>query len=264
LTVLVLACSAAISPDTVLASEPHHTIGVGLGGVHQQVRDDVLAPLRWDGPGAAIELSYDNRSRAGRHHAEFRFPVAFVKNRYDAEGVTAEVTAGYGYLRTVAGDVAGGRIRVGGLLDWTLNLEWFEDWDDEHLYWLNAYELGPWVTWARPLGADQRIEIGLDVPIVALTSRVRGHHFYKLDPMDDVGFYFSEPHEDMGFTSLGEHFAVCLRCDYSSDPGHGWPVDASIIVDYKTNGEPERVRILTTTLLVRFTFHPGHRGEDGR
>jgi len=75
-------------------SEPTHQIGIVLGGVHYQVRDDIVAPLCWDGFGPVGGLSYTFVGDDGRHDIELRIPFAFLW--YDHKAVVLEVNLGYG------------------------------------------------------------------------------------------------------------------------------------------------------------------------
>lgn len=259
--VLTAALAALMLPRASYAGEYPHVLGIGLGPVHDQVRDDVLTPLRWDGFGPRLDFTYERGRGTSRHTFELGFPVGILRNRYDARGYMLELKAGYGYRRTLAVELAGGRVRAGGRFAWSFNEQFYEDWDDAHAYWLNVYGLGPWATVTRWFGARHRLELGIDFPLVALTSRPPRHHFYKIDELDRLSFHLTRPHESMTVTSIHRYVALALRCDYSREGG-GFPFGASVLLDYKTHREPERIRILTLSLLVRVLIRWGGDPEE--
>ncbi|UCD38019.1 MAG: hypothetical protein JSW54_00590, partial [Fidelibacterota bacterium] len=105
-------------------------IGFGLGGVHYQARDDILAPLRWAGPGGLLNVSYRFNSRRGQQELALRFPVAVVANRYDHIGFCDELNIRYVVLPGEPGDEASGQVHLGGMLEWSLNHQFYLSWDD--------------------------------------------------------------------------------------------------------------------------------------
>ena len=86
-------------------SMPIHQIGIFLGGIHYQERDDIVAPLRWEGFGFVGGFSYSLICDIARHDIELRIPVAFLSNRYNHENKVGEINFGYSYLHRIAGQI---------------------------------------------------------------------------------------------------------------------------------------------------------------
>ena len=73
--VLLALLSIEVTADSSV--KPTHQIGLGIGAIHYQVRDDIVAPLRWSGLGPVGDLSYTYAGENGRHGVDLRIPFAF-------------------------------------------------------------------------------------------------------------------------------------------------------------------------------------------
>ncbi len=228
-----------------------HQIGLAVGAVHNQVRDDILAPLRWDGPGLVIDLWYRFENRSGRHQLELSAPFSFPTNRYDHPAWTWELYAGYSYLHKVAQSNKAGTVLVGALIDWRATGQEYYSWDVSHVYWLNAYELGPTALWRRPFGKNHALAARLDFPLVALVSRPPLHRY---NDEESDGYWFAHMNDNLTLTSLHEYISVTAKLDYD------WRVHERVIVGmmyrfhFTTFSEPVRFSTLSHNLLLKVVF----------
>lgn len=111
--------------------------------MHYQVKDEIVTPLRWDGFGLILDFSYGIFADKSLHQFDIRIPVAFPQNRYDHKAAIAEINLDYGLLGKIGGRESAGQTHFGAKIDWSYNFQYYYNWDDSHMYWLNAYELGP-------------------------------------------------------------------------------------------------------------------------
>ena len=245
-----------------LSSEPRNQIGIGLSLVHDQIRDDILCPLRWDGIGPGLKFSYTYAGRAWRHESEIRIFSSFLSNKYDHGALNFSLLLKYGFLREIIRHNQLGSIYLGGLLDWNLNDQYYRSWDEVHMYWLNAYELGPWLYWSRMFGKRRHIvNGGFNLPIIILAGRPPKYRYYQFDKLVSVSDWFSTPHENMSVTSLHEYVAFELRLGYMYQTKRRICLTASLHSNYRSYSKPESFRSFTNMLFVGIIITPGSRRE---
>ena len=254
-TILMITISSAQTDHRSPRSVSH--IGFGLGGVHYQARDDILAPLRWEGAGGLLNVSYRFNSRREQQEITMRFPVAIVANRYNHKGFCDEIGLRYDYLIKMAGDETKGQVHLGGMLEWNLNHQLYLSWDDSHLYWLNFYALGPVAKWSKPASRDQNWGVRFAFPLLAFVSRPPEYRYYDQGSLNKVGYWLTKPHEDMKLTSLHEFIMLALRWDYNWQIGRKITLNASLHSTYKTDSRPKKISLFTNTLMLQFLFRTG-------
>ena len=259
----ILFVMTIISAQTDYALEPVRQIGFGLGGVHYQVRDDIVAPLRWDGAGGSVTASYLIHSQRRQLGIEMRFPIAVVTNRYDHTGFGDELSIRYDYLTRLAGNETKGQVHLGGMLEWSLNHQLYLNWDDSHLYWLNSYAAGPVAKWSRAAGHGRNWGVRFTFPLLAFVSRPPEYRYQDQEPMHKPGYWFTRPHEDMRLTSVHEFIMLDLRCDYTWQLGRKIALNAALHSSYKADARPKKIRLFTNTLLLEFLFGTGS-SQGGR
>lgn len=239
--------------------KPIHKIGFDLGGVHYQVRDDIIAPLRWNGIGFTVALSYSLIDDKGLHDIELRIPVAFLSNRYDHKSKAGEIYLGYGYMHRISGKESHAKLYLGGLIDWNYNLQYYDNWDDSHFYWLNVYELGPVTQWSYALNDKNQVALRFNFSLIALVSRPPEHRYYDQLKLSKI---YSEPHENMVLTSIHEYISIGFRGHYLSQVSEKFAIGVSYFVSYKTYSKPERISLFTNTLQLNFRFTLGNIKKD--
>jgi len=94
-----------------------------------------------------------------------------------------------------------------------LNNQFYYIWDDSHIYWLNAYELGPAARWSQAVGSNHRLAVNSNFPLLALVSRPPEHRYYDQERLPKE--LLSKPHEEMELTSVHEYISFGLRGDYT-------------------------------------------------
>lgn len=191
-----------------------NSFGIGPRVSYVQVRDDILVPLRFCGPGISVLLVYERHGLVHQHTVNTRLGLAFLRDKYGFSGALLSPALSYRYLHSTSAKIWGGKIFVGGQFNWSLNNELFYDWDDEHLYWLTAIELGPAVRYSRSVKPDQQIHFTLSLPVVALISRPPLYRYYKIDNLTKIGFLLTKPHEDLHFALLDTYQAAQISLGY--------------------------------------------------
>jgi hypothetical protein len=230
-----------------------HTLAIGAGALRGELRDDLVSRARSAGFGPALALSYERPGAGGRHLAELRLGLGLLTNRYDARCGSFELRGAYGLQRALAGSAAGGRVLLGARLRGSIDEQIHADWDEEHLYWLTAYALGPWIAWRRERGGRQW-ELSADAALVALTSRPPRRRDYKIDRLTRFGTYLAKPNADLSLNGPGEYTAFTLRGDRVWRGDRRTARGLSLILEYRAERAPRPIRAFSATVLLRLLF----------
>lgn len=246
--VLASAAGARADPGADAAAGPNR-IAFGLGAPHLQLRDELTRAFRWDGFGGLVTLGYERRSPSLRHAAGLELPAAWVTNRYDAGAAALALRLDYTLLLPVV-ELGGGRLWAGGRYRWDHALQYYVDWDEEHLYWLAAHELGPAALWERPLARSHALRASLSLPLIALASRPPAERTNKIDDLKSIGFLLGRPHEDMSFTSLHEYVSVEAAIGWDWTFSDSWLLQATWALRYRRHAAPKPVELLENSLVT--------------
>ncbi len=239
------AAESAASPDE---RRPTTLLGGSIGVGHLQLTDEIVRGLRWSGPAGEVRGFFTDTVGANWHLSNFRFPVGFIENRYGHAGVAWDAQLDYGYARRIGN--TGGSIEwaLGGVVRWDWALQYYADFDEEHLYWMNAYELAPLIAGRYDVHERAIIVAQLDLPIFELVSRPPAFRYYKIDKLTHPSFFFKKTHQDFRATSLHEHVASRLRLAYQQMWGRHAAIEARYAFDFVYEAEPRRFLLLMHTL----------------
>lgn len=138
---------------------------------------------------------------------------------------------------------------MGSKFSWSLNDEFFYDWDDEHLYWLTTIELGPALRYSRPIKKERQIHLTLYLPVIAMISRPPLYRYYKTDELTKVGFLLSKPHEELHFATLDTYQAAQISFAYEMRR-----ITLAYKGSFKHAAEPEPVTLFTNSIDVTWRF----------
>jgi len=240
--VLSLALAVGAQSATAAESRPNR-VGAGLGAGNLQLNDELVRGLRWNGFGGELKLFFDRQAGEDLWRANLRLPVALVKNRYGHQGLSWDVQAdaGWAHRLATAGDV---EVSLGARLRWDLSVAYYVDFDEEHLYWLNSYEVSPLVVVGWRLTPTQRLGAELDAAVVTLASRPPEHRYYKIDKLTHPSFFFTKTHEAMRLTGLSDHLAARLRLVHEARLSERVSLKTVYALDYAWHADPRPVQVL--------------------
>jgi hypothetical protein len=226
-----------------------NTFGVGPRLSYVQVRDDIVVPLSFSGPGLSLLLFYERRGLVHQHEVDARLGLALLRDRYGFSGALLSSSLSYRYLHSLSNNTFGGKIFLGSKLNWSLNDEFFYDWDEEHLYWLTTIELGPALRYSRSIKKERQIHLTLSFPVVAMISRPPLYRYYKTDELTKVGFLLSKPHEDLHFALFDTYQAAQISFAYEMRR-----ITLTYTGSFKHATEPEPVTLFTNSIDVTWRF----------
>jgi hypothetical protein len=266
-----LGASAALQALPALAAEPvspvdssaiaargearrsTNRIDLALGTLHMALRDDIVCPLKWAGPGGTLEAGYWRRSLGSRSGVELGLPLGLLNNRYGHRAGALGLRAGYTYLRHLADPRGRGSVFLGGCLRRDSDLQLYADWDEEHLYWITTYDLGVAARHEVELRNGHDLEFQAVLPVVSLISRPPRRRFYKIDDFKNPGFYLTKPQESLRFTALGELVSFDASVSYAFAMAGSWAFRAQYGFSYRRYTRPETIVERTSTFTLRAT-----------
>lgn len=248
-----IALFAALSlVDSVPAAAPSARASVTYGFVaaHDQVREELLAPLRWGGAGGGVHAAWRREAGAGRHTLSLTAPATVLSNRFGDEGIGLSPRVEYSYVREVAGvRPLGGTLRAGVQAGWSMYAGYYGSWDEEHAYWLTATSLGPRVEWSRQVARGTSLEGAVSVPALALVSRPPLHRRNKIDDLTRPLFYLFGTHRDARLAAFPD--LAALRAEVAVERGTG---RTRLVVGYElesvSHDRPDAIRRLAGRLVV--------------
>lgn len=249
---LVLMLQTALSAQEYgMITVPGHEICLGLGVLNYQVKDEIVAPLNWSGPGVAGSLSYSFIGKNGIHELDLGAPFGFISNRYGHQASTFEIKANYAYLRRLRSSRIPGQIYLGSYAGWNQHIQEYKDWDITHLYWLNAFEIGASVCWKHEWASRHDIRLKIRLPLLAMVSRPGIYRYYASKTLPDE--IWVKPFQNMQMTSLHQYFSCINTVGYNFRLNQKLSIGAEWKFAFKTCQFPEQITIINHQLSVSFT-----------
>jgi hypothetical protein len=248
---VLFAAPAPAQPVASGTARSGNRFGLALGVPYLQLRDQIVSPLRWSGFGGGCGFTYERLGAVSRHRTELKVSLGMIANRYRHLGGTADFRLGYDYVRRVATARVFGTTFVGGSLQWESALQFYVQWDEEHLYWATAYGLGPVVQHEIRLAPQRRLAFRVAFPLVSLVARPPGHRYYKIDDLMNIGFYFSRPNEDLRLATVDEYRSLAASVLYLFSLTASWQFGALYEFGYSRFNQPEPIQVLLNSLSAR-------------
>ena len=188
------------------------------------------------------------------HEVELLLPVSFLANRYDHKGYAFEVSVGYSALCLIHPSILGGSLYLGPQVRWTAHCQFYADWDDSHLYWLNVYDLGAAVEWTKEYDSGQHVSIAMHIPLLGLVSRPPEHQYVDQAPLQRLSYYFEALHQNLGLTSVTRYVAFDLKAEYAWQVGSSTMLGASWSFQFTTCRFPQPISIISNTLTFNYVI----------
>jgi hypothetical protein len=231
--VLALAASAyasappAASAEEDAPAETRHALVAGVGLRGDAVREDLLVPLTFSGPGLRLMLAYRGLVGPGLLAISGDVGMSVLWNRYGhiAAAVDHNVDAAWTLrvFRAMSWHLAlGPQIALDSRLNYLLS------WDDAHAYWLGSQWLGPAFRAEGRLAEHWRWEARAAFALVGFEGRPPPYRYHKIDVHPSVTYFFTQPNSSESFVTVADLQVVRLdvavrRAAYTgSGVGRGW------------------------------------------
>ena len=246
-------CTA--SGQTAEGSPRHaHELRIVLGGSYDQVKDELIAPIRWDGPGTTFELAYLVTGEKLHQAIELQLPVSFLADRYDHKAYAFGASLRYARLSLIRRPSWGGALFLGPQVRLNANCRFYADWDDSHLYWLNAYDLGPALKWSKASASKYNLSVTVQTPLLALVSRPPAHQYFDQAHLKSFGYYLDALHSHLRLASINRYGGLSLSTEYRRQVNSKIVLGGAWMFEYEHASFPESIGIVTDTLVCHVAF----------
>lgn len=147
--------------------------GFQLGISHMDLREQSLNTAMHRGPGlmGALYLERSNNRSVKIWHMELG--SSFLRSNYEGETSSYWISgsACFRYLRNITHETPRWNLHVGGKLNTSSSIEYFDNWDESHYYWITSYSFGADIRLTWTLGGNSIIQLETDFPLLSLVSR---------------------------------------------------------------------------------------------
>jgi hypothetical protein len=229
-----------------------HYLKFSLPIIHNQVKDNLVAPLRWNGTGSGLGIAYLAAGPKIIHEVCFMVNFSGLKNRYKYNGYALEAFMGYSLNLRISEEVLGGDLYLGSHIKWNGNINFFRDWDDSHIYWLSSYEAGPSLKWSYDYKEKRNFSVTVQIPLFALISRPPEYQYTDQPPLIEPSYYFKSMNENLKLVTVNKFYSFRLQADYAYQIKNGNMLGGSWILDYKSCNLPRNTTIVTNILMINY------------
>jgi hypothetical protein len=216
-------------------------------------REELIRPLRWVGPGGQLRGSYGWARDRLRSDTQLNAGAAYLQNRYGhgAIGLDLDLRSTLGW-RVLARGRHG--LHAGAAFTLQYDPTYYFSWDEEHLYWLLSYDLGPALRWQLALDEKNVLVGELSFPLGGFVARPPARRLNKIDDLIHVRFWIGEPHEHLRFTSLHEYVAVRARALFMHALRNWLALRAGYDFGYRRVAFPEPLQRLEQSVWLEAVF----------
>lgn len=215
LTFFVIQSGFSFPPDK--RDDVKKYFGFTIGLSHTQVKEKVLNNIRHQGTFFPSPVSFNYEKIKSNSFQAFEFNIHFtgLKSRFDPDvsSLMIHPDINYRYLWKLNSSNKSIDIYLGAITGLNMQLGWYDNWDDSHLYWLTSYHLGADGRMNYKVTGKSSFYLDFSFPLVALISRPPERFLYKVvNP--EFGWMISEIHDNLQLTSVHQHFVMTLDLAY--------------------------------------------------
>ena len=231
--------------------------GLSVGLAEYQVKEKVLNNIRHQGLFPSLGFSYEKIREVSQQKFELNLNFNLLKSRYDPEAASIVInpSISYRYARMVKNITPDIHLFLGGIAGFNSYSAYHLNWDDSHIYWLTAYDLGVDCIFIYQRPNKHSFMLEINMPVVALVSRPPERFLYKvLNPK--FSWLISEFHDNMRLTSIHQHFAIDMNLAYKFRYSKKFEQRLFWQFSYLNNNMSysKEISILTHTFGVTFLF----------
>lgn len=227
----VLAAMSFLASATSLAGDAapqtRHALVASAGLRGDLVREDLLVPLAFAGPGLEIGFGYVGWVGPGVLAARGDFGLATIFNRFGHPAVTMTYGAEATWTLTVF-RALDWHLAVGPALALDSRMSLLLSWDDTHGYWLGSEWLGPAARIVARVSDTWRLEGSAAMALLGFLGRPPSYRYDKQEISPHLGYFFTRAQRSESFVMLDDLQVLRLdaalrRAPYDRfDVGRGW------------------------------------------
>lgn len=195
---------------------PRYT-GITMGLDFKEMKETSLNRAIHKGPGLYFGVFTEIQRGRTVQRVEFLLASHFMKSAYEQSISTFNFTGKlkYRYLINIGDpDVVPG-IYIGGSASLNTQISYFDNWDENHFFWLTGYSIGLDSRIEKSLGRN-KIQIDAGLPLVTLASRPPVE-FADTQFSSDISAVAKKLNENPRIVSPFRHFSGYVSLRYCFD-----------------------------------------------
>lgn len=228
-----------------------------LGFSMASLRDRTLNNATHSGAGLSSAWSLERSANNSLRIFRLGLGTGFLKSEYETETASFlfSGSASYSWMGYLPASSCCLDIYLGGKGEAKSMIEYFDNWDESHFYWMTAYSAGVVFRIDCSLGAGRKIRIEGDLPMLALVSRPpREFDYTQSSPkLKDV---LGDLNHDPDILSLNSYQDLNMEVRYSPGtrgifkPGLFWRLN---FLNLDKRGS-ESLNLLNQTIGLEYIF----------
>ena len=170
---VIFLCVANITFSQLETGDRINQCGFQLGFAHINLEDKALNNAMHKGAGLYGAYYLERTNARAVKVLDLELGSGFLKSDFENETSTYMFSgsAGFSWLSNLLRTSGNTDIYLGGRGEIGTAIEYFDNWDESHFYWMTSYSLGIDFRLEYSFGDNSMISIGCDAPILSLISR---------------------------------------------------------------------------------------------
>jgi hypothetical protein len=241
--------------DEDLPVKSNH-LGINVNCGLASYREDLVVPLGFHGIELSLGVIYSRQAEKNFLNARGKFGLGYMQNRYDHEAFIVAQEIRLSWLRKVTTPQRYGELWGGICLPLQMNNLFWGSWDDAHLYWLTAYGTGAAFQWQKEISSNKKALVRMEIPVINWVSRPPEYRYTKQEPMNHLGYHYSEPNKSLHFETLDTYQALFVQVLFRKEKKKSL-LNLGVEFQYNHFSKPEDIWGLNTLLLFSYQWRIG-------
>lgn len=155
--------------------------GFQIGISHTALKEESLNRAVHNGPGLTGDIFLERSNGKSLRTWNMELASGFLKSDFEREASSYLISGSvsFSYLKGLVNGPPAYRFHLGGKVKAASAIEYFDNWDESHFYWITSYSLGADLRFTYSFGSNGSISFEADFPLVSLVSRPPAKFFYS-------------------------------------------------------------------------------------
>jgi len=256
MVVLLTMCSGNSSAQTDVNSLKKIK-GIRLGISYNELQEGSLNRITHGGNGFSGGWFSEKSNGKTVKRFEFQFASNLLKSSFENEisSYHFNIPVGFHYLFNVFERTSSTGFYIGGFAEMGLNIEYFDNWDENHFYWLTSYSLGPDFRIYHCFQGEHKLQVDWNLPFVALVSRPPSS-IMEIQSKTGLFEITKKIHENPRLVFIDRNFEIHFQAKYFW--GDSKKVQPKLFwqIHYVNNHVPDsgRLKMINNSLGVEICF----------
>ncbi|MFC2115367.1 hypothetical protein ACFLTU_02775 [Bacteroidota bacterium] len=178
IVILIELPNTAFSQNVNDNDRKQSALQLGLSIINME--DNALNNVMHSGSGIFGAWHLERSDNKSVKDFDLEFASGFLKSDFESETATYRFSgsAGFSWLRNLSKNSSDLNFYLGGKGEIKTAIEYFDNWDESHFYWMTAYSAGIDFRFDHSFGTNSRIRIEGDMPVFSLASRPPAEFLY--------------------------------------------------------------------------------------